>query len=230
MIDYQHLEYLLERFSFEELDGDQQDWVLQEVSADEYEQLRETLLHSQAYFVEQPAVANTPPQLPQQLQDAFQNRYGKQGSIWTQILTYKIPSYQVAALLAGVIALVWFFGSTPQIKTERVIVSIPQVEYKTQVVTQTDTVYQERVVYKMVKVPQTPSTDTPSTQPETKNKVEKPTPIFAGNSSQAKDTLKRIELQNIDPIFAKTQFALEKPKGSKLSAHEDLMDFVVKLD
>ncbi|MCH2045650.1 MAG: hypothetical protein MK212_16155 [Saprospiraceae bacterium] len=226
MIDYQHLEYLLERFSFEELDADQQNWVLQELSASEYQQLRDTLLHSQGYFELQSSTESTPPQPPQQLQEAFKNRYGKQDTFWKQILMYKIPSYQVAALLTAVIALVWFFGRTTQTQTERIIVSVPQVQYKTKVLTQIDTIYQERIVYKTIKVPQAPL---PNIKVDTAKNLQQTPPIFA-NSSTKKDTLKILKLQEIDPIFAKTQFALDKPKGSKLSAHEDLMDFVVKLD
>jgi len=217
MIDYQQLEYLVLRFSFDELSSSQQSQITEEMSVASYEALRNTLLEAQTKWVsERTSTSFQTIKVPQKLQAAFQKKYGQQKKNVKPWFAYTIPLYQV--VIAVTIVAIYLYCLWPTSTKEKLeAIYIPKVEYK--IIQQIDTVYQEKIIYKTIIIP---------------NKVkEKPdrdsftlkSPIFAATSAVNDSTLE----QSVN-ILAKVKNILAKNKGRKVGDHKELLDFIVQID
>ena len=132
------LENLLLRKRFEALGMEEREWVLAQVSAEEYEAMRQTLLESKLSF------NLNQPRLDPKIKDGLRKkvRQNKPVNPASKIIQYRIPAWQVVAAACVVFLLFANFKTT--------FFSTQQVEpYYTDTVYKVDTVYQ-KLPYRLV--------------------------------------------------------------------------------
>ena len=102
------LERLLREKSFEELDLQQRAWVLSEMEAEEYRQMRELVLLA-ARYLEKPAPRMPRPRadIQARLHEKLQARKAWQGRV-RQLLDYRIPAWQAAAAVGLIFCIIQF--------------------------------------------------------------------------------------------------------------------------
>ena len=83
------LHELIEKYDFSELTKEQQQFVLTEVSSDEYAEFRNTILETAAYFDEQPVLMAKDLIVPEL----------KTENVLIKMVNYKLPVYKVAAAM-----------------------------------------------------------------------------------------------------------------------------------
>ncbi len=163
------LEFFLKSRSFQELNADQQNWVLQQMSQSEYESQRWTLLASADFFRADAIPA--PPPLEQILQ-RHQERNPRQSSFsWlAQLSTWRVPAWQLSmALICG-----WLFGQWNVGNHNSTLSLVPQIVYQTDTIVREIPIYiglgkQQAAEYKQQQEQQRQGATTPPNSSRTRN-------------------------------------------------------------
>lgn len=125
---------LLEQFDFSELSEQDKNYVLANISEQEYAEMRSTIKATQGYFTH----AETP-----EMGTSFHETIGYEKGSTNKImkfLTYPLQLYKVAALIALVISLYFLFRTLPTGENEKLL-AINDTVY----IHKTDTVFSERI-------------------------------------------------------------------------------------
>lgn len=136
MLDAATEQLLLDK-SFEELTASERASLAERLTAEEYGQMRQTLLSAKSLFKQE--LSESAPVVSSRLRQALANKRADQRANhwWMSLLSYRVPAWQVAMSFAAM--LIYFVF--PWAKPEPTVVYEPAVIYKT------DTVYKDRPVY-----------------------------------------------------------------------------------
>ncbi len=225
------LEDLLLQKRFEELGKEDREWVLAQISAEEYQAMRQTLLESKIAF------QLNQPQLNPNIQNKLRKRVlqNKADNTAARLVNYKVPAWQVVAAACVIFTLFVNFKTS--------IFSSQQFDNII-----TDTVYKVDTVYKKVPVQFVdstfetyPDTNTQVISNETKRVNQSPRQAYyqPKDSKKNDDTL-QVSLPELNNAFATTydtavlnslindylQSPADKRRGSIDGAAFDLIDRV----
>lgn len=130
------LDNMLQKRAFSELSEAQQHWVLQKISAEEYQQQRWVILSSKDFFAEDPVPG--PPSLESILHARKKPLEGFNLFSFLGNLSYwRVPAWQLGmAIICG-----WIFGQWNAGEKNQGLSLVPQIVY------QTDTIVKEIPVY-----------------------------------------------------------------------------------
>jgi len=197
------LEALLLQKPFAALNEEEKKYALSQLSESEYGQFRTTLLASQALFKadqSKPAVA-----VKGNLTTIFKNKKAAKRSPLAKVIGLKIPAWQAAAAMIGLLC---FFNFNRPTETQ---IQIVQAEPEKIYITKTDTIYKE-----VIKEIPTKFVNT-----KTKKRTPKKAPVIQKESaiayaSETVETLKNTA-QTIDNQLTTNTPSLKTPTTSNAS-------------
>ena len=130
------LEQLLLLRSFEELQSEEKQYVLNQITEKEYQEFRMILIESVELFEKEKDIIQPDPQIKKDLLVAFDKKHNALYPIHellNKTISYKVPAYQSALALAAMLLLFFFLNSDNKIEP----ITTPQTVY----VYKTDTIF-----------------------------------------------------------------------------------------